>query len=150
MRWHLPTGLGVVVLENATYSGAMATAISLLEAALEGINFQLPEADIWPITQSFAEKADDLVRKWSDDLAGEICSANVALDLPFSERARSIAKLIGEVVGLKDFAGIHPERSDSPLHLVWKVPGHQGDLTCSIRLTPDTPTRIQTLSVELS
>jgi CubicO group peptidase (beta-lactamase class C family) len=148
MRWHLPTGLGVVVLENATYSGAMATAISLLEAALEGINFQLPDSEIWPTTFSFAEKADALVRNWSDGAAGEISSENVALDIPFSERAASIAKLTREVGGLKEFAGIHRERSDSPLHLVWKIAGHQGDLSCEIRLTPNFPPQIQTFRVK--
>jgi CubicO group peptidase (beta-lactamase class C family) len=150
MRWHLPTGLSVVVLENGTYSGAMFTAITLLEAALESLNFELPKPAIWPVTYEFAEKVDRLVWNWSDAVAGEICSENVALDIPFEERAAAISTLIEELGGLKEPNGIAAEKSDSPLHLVWKVPGNQGDLTCSIRLTPHTPTRIQTLSVKLS
>jgi CubicO group peptidase (beta-lactamase class C family) len=148
MRWHVPTGLSVVALENGTYSGAMLTAISLLDAALEALNFELPKSQIWPITHEFAAKADALVRSWSDDLATEIFSENVGLDIPLAERSTSIEGLIGEVGGLKEQLGIVVEKSDSPLHLVWKIPGHAGDLTCEIRLTPAFPTRIQTFRVK--
>lgn len=149
MRWHLPTGLSVVVLENATYSGAMATAIALMDAALQGLNFQLPKPEVWAITYEFAAKADALVRNWSDTLAAEIFSENVGLDIPFRERAASIETLVGEVGGLGEFAGIILEKSDSPLHLVWKIPANQGELICEIRLTPNFHPQIQTFRVKI-
>ena len=149
MRWHLPSGLSVVVLENATYSGAMATAIALMDAALQALDFQLPKPEVWAITYEFAAKADALVRNWSDTLAAEIFSENVGLDIPFRERAASIETLVGEAGGLGEFAGIILEKSDSPLHLVWKIPGNEGDLTCEIRLTPNFPPQIQTFRVKI-
>ena len=149
MRWHLPTGLSVVVLENATYSGAMATAIALMDATLEALDFQLPKPEVWAITYEFATKSDALVRNWSDTLAAEIFSENVGLDIPFRERAASIETLVGEVGGLGEFAGIILEKSDSPLHLLWKIPGNQGDLTCEIRLTPNFYPQIQTFRVKI-
>ena len=148
MRWHVPTGLSVVVLENATYSGAMASAIALLEGALEALNYQLPKPEIWPVTYEFAAKADSLIHEWSDDLAFEIFSENVGLDIPFPERRASISQLIEDIGGLKEPSGIVLKRSDSPVHLVWKVAGGQGELTCEIRLTPDIPIKIQTFSVK--
>ena len=148
MRWHVPTGLSVVVLENATYSGAMATAIALLDAALEVHNFEHSKPEIWPLTFDLATRADALVRNWNIGLAAEICAENVALDIPFMERDSSISLLIQEVGGLKEHVGIDVEKSDSPLHLIWKIPGHQGDLSCEIRLTPSFPPQIQTLKVQ--
>ena len=148
MRWHVPTGLSVVVLENATYSGAMPTAIALLDAALEGHNFEDSKSEIWPVTYDLAAKVDALVRNWSGELAAKICAENVALDIPFVERASNISLLIQEVGGLKEHVGIDVEKSDSPLHLVWKIPCHQGDLSCEIRLTPNFPPQIQTLKVQ--
>jgi hypothetical protein len=147
MRWHVPTGLSVVALENATYSGAMATAIALLETALDDLNFQLPNSEIWPITYDFAAKADGLIRTWSDDLAREIFSENVELDIPFEERRATISQLITEIGGLGDPSEIVAEKSDSPVHVFWKIPGRQGELTCEIRLTPNFPPQIQTFRV---
>lgn len=148
MRWHVPTGLSVVVLENATYSGAMATAISLLDASLDALNFELSKPEIWPVTYDLAAKADALVRNWSEYLARQICAENIELDIPFSERAESIHALVLEVGGLKDFRQLKVLSSDSPVHLVWMIPGVLGNLQCEIRLTPNTPPRIQTLRVK--
>jgi len=149
MRWHIPTGLSVVVLENATYSGAMATAIALMDATLQALDFQLPKPEVWAITYEFAAKADALVRNWSDSLAAQIFSENVGLDIPFRERAASIETLVGEVGRLGEFVGIILEKSDSPLHLVWKIPANQGELICEIRLTPNFHPQIQTFRVKI-
>ena len=148
MRWHVPTGLSVVVLENATYSGAMYTAITLLDAALESLNFELPKPAIWPITYELAAKADALVRSWNLIAAEEIFAENVGMDIPFPERVASIERFIREVGGLREGSAIVAESSDSPLHLVWKISGIEGELTCEIRLTPNFPVQIQTFKVK--
>ena len=150
MRWHLPTGLSVVVLENATYSGAMATAISLLDAALEGLNFEAPKTKPWPVTYEFAKKAEEWLRNCTLTPPLEIFAANVEMDIPFSERIDGIERLIQEVGGLKESTDIVAENLDSPLHLTWKIPGNSGDLSCEIRLTPALPTQIQTFKVKIS
>lgn len=147
MRWHVPTGLSVVVLENATYSGAAATATNLLDTALEGLNFELPKAEVFPETYELAKKADVLIRQWDETLAREICAENVDLDIPFSEREESIHNLVLEVGGLIGSQLLEVESSDSPMHILWRIPGVAGSLRCEIRLSPNTPPRIQILRV---
>ncbi|CAB4974631.1 unannotated protein [freshwater metagenome] len=150
MRWHVPTGLSVVVLENATYSGAWATATGILDYALEKAGFELPLEDKWPQTYELAKQADSLVRQWSASLANEIFEENVDMDVPFAERESNIKKLIDEVGGLTASESLNEAKSasDSPLHFLWDIPGKSGSLRCEIRLNPITPIRIQTLNVK--
>jgi CubicO group peptidase (beta-lactamase class C family) len=149
MRWHVPTGLGVVVLENATYSGAAQTAIRLIEQVLEDANFHLSNVDVWATTKEKAQQADSLIRRWDDGLAIQIFEENVALDIPFDERALVIGRLASELGGLEDSPelAIQVARSDSPLHLIWTIPAARGALSCEIRLSPKTPSLIQTFKV---
>ena len=150
MRWHVPTGISVVVLENATYSGAWATATGILDYALEKIGYELPIHDKWPQTYELAAQADVLVREWSAPLAAEIFEMNVDLDVPLSERESNIKALIAEVGGLVPASSLNEIKSasDSPLHFIWDVAGRNGSLRCEIRLSPVTPIRIQTLNVK--
>jgi CubicO group peptidase (beta-lactamase class C family) len=149
MRWHAPTGLGVVVVENATYSGAWETATELIELVLDDANFQLPTPNIWTPTYDMAGLADALVRNWEDPLAWQIFAENVALDTPFDERRAHIVQLVDEVGGLTESVGLRIEihKSESPLHVVWTIPGRHGTLRCEIRLSPIEPSLIQTLNV---
>ena len=149
MRWHTPTGLGVVVLENATYSGAAQTATRLMEQVLDDVDFHVASVDAWPITREKAKHANSLIRKWDDGLATQIFEENVVLDTPFDERAKRIEMLVSELGGL-DLAPemqIEDARSDSPLHLIWTIPAARGALSCEIRLSPKTPSLIQTFNV---
>jgi CubicO group peptidase (beta-lactamase class C family) len=149
MRWHVPSGLGVVVLENGTYSGAWTTATRLLELVLEDMEFQLPKVDVWKVTRDKAEQANALLRKWDDEVAATIFEENVALDVPFSERKAKIETLVGELGGLIDPPQmlIQDEKVESPLHMVWKVPATRGALSCEIWLSPKTPSLIQTFEL---
>ena len=149
MRWHAPTGLGVVVLENATYSGAWETATELLELVLDDVNYERPVADIWTKTDEMAALVDSLVRNWEDPLAAQIFAENVALDIPYDERRALIGDVVQEVGGLTESAPLREtmQRSDSPLHAIWTVPGRRGALRCEIRLSPVEPSRVQTLDV---
>jgi CubicO group peptidase (beta-lactamase class C family) len=149
MRWHVPTGLGVVVLENGTYSGAWTTATRLIEQVLEDTDFHLPHVDVWSITAQKAELANALIRNWDDALAAQLFEPNVALDVPFTERRQQIEGLISELGGLTDATEMQSkaEKSDSPLHLMWSIPAAHGALSCEIRLSPITPALIQTFLV---
>jgi CubicO group peptidase (beta-lactamase class C family) len=149
MRWHTPTGLGVVVLENATYSGAGQTAGRLMDLVLGDMDFQLPKVEAWNATKEKAEQASSLVRQWDDGLAARVFEENVALDVPFNERRAQIEMLVDELGGLSDSRGVEVqgERSDSPLHMIWTIPAARGALRCEIRLSPKTPSFIQTFNV---
>jgi CubicO group peptidase (beta-lactamase class C family) len=149
MRWHVPTGLGVVVLENATYSGAWDTATELIDAVLADRDYRLPAVEVWPETREMAGRADALIRNWDSAVAAAIFAENVALDVPLEEREASIKSLIGELGGLTVSTSLPLEshKSDSPLHMTWTVPGERGALTCEIRLAPTSPSLIQTINV---
>lgn len=150
MRWHVPTGLSVVVLENATYSGAWATATGILDYALEKMGYEQPLEDKWPQTLELANQADNLIRHWSASLAKEIFEENVDMDIPFGERETLINSLIEEVGGLVASESLKEAKdaSDSPLHFIWDIPGKSGVLRCEIRLSPKTPIRIQTINIK--
>jgi CubicO group peptidase (beta-lactamase class C family) len=149
MRWHVPTGLGVVVLENATYSGAWTTATRLIELVLEEEDFQLSNVEVWPMTVEKAEQANSLIQKWDEAVAEQIFEENVALDMPFSERRKQIETLVRDVGGLSAPLAmlVQDEKAESPLHMVWKVQGAQGVLNCEIWLSPKTPSLIQTFNI---
>jgi CubicO group peptidase (beta-lactamase class C family) len=149
MRWHVPTGLGVVVLENATYSGAWTTATRLIELVLEDADFQLSNAEVWPMTVEKAERANSLIQRWDDAVAQEIFEENVALDIPFSERSKRIEVLVREVGGLSSPQTmlVQDEKAESPLHMVWNVQGARGALHCEIWLSPKTPSLIQKFDI---
>lgn len=149
MRWHAPTGLGVVVLENATYSGAAQTATELIDQVLQSVAFDLPVMSAWTTTRVKAREANSLLQQWDDELASQIFEENVDADVPFGERKSHITALIGELGGLTDTSSmkILEDKSDSPLHLIWTIPAAHGALTCEIRLSPKTPSLIQTFKV---
>ena len=102
MRWHAPTGLGVVVLENATYSGAAQTATGLIDQVLDDIGFQLSVVDVWTMTKEKARQANLLIQQWDDELASQIFEEIVILDIPFDERRKEIERLSSELGGLTD------------------------------------------------
>lgn len=149
MRWHVPSGLGVVVLENATYSGAWTTASSLIEMVLQDVDFQLPNVDVWPIAVEKAEQAHSLIQNWDDIVAEGIFEENVALDVPFRERRQRITSLVDELGGLSPASEmlVQDEKAKSPLHVVWKIPAAKGALHCEIWLSPKTPSLIQTFEI---
>jgi hypothetical protein len=138
-----------VVLENATYSGAWGTATRLLEQVLEDMDFRVPNVDVWTMTAQKAEQANSLIRKWDDELAAQVFEENVALDIPYSERRQQIERLVSELGGLSDSTEmqIKGDRSDSPLHMIWTIAAARGSISCEIRLSPKTPSLIQTFLI---
>jgi Beta-lactamase len=149
MRWHTPTGLGVVVLENGTYSGAWGTAIRLMDEVMEDLDYHLANVTPWSVATEKAKLANSLVLKWDDEVQAQIFEENVGLDVPFAERRQQLEKLVDDLGGLDETRemNIQVGKSDSPLHVVWTVPATRGVLLCEIRLSPKTPSLIQTFGV---
>ncbi len=148
MRWHASSGLGVIVLENGRYSGAWATATTVLERVL----VELPHNPPNPLNgrlNEFIIKTSELISDWDDALADELCAPNVALDIPYQERAEEISALIGKVGPVHAPPEYEVELDESPLYARWLIPGEKGSLLCELRLTPVEPLRIQTLRVAI-
>ncbi len=151
VRWHAPSGLGVVVLENSTYARAFATATTMIETVLRDIDFQLPAPAAWPQTLTMAERVTQLFTDWDESTFDELFEPNVDMDVPYAERRILIDRVIAAAGGLVRplVASFESATSDSPMHLSWTVKGVDADLLCAIRLSPISPSRVQTFRVSL-
>jgi CubicO group peptidase (beta-lactamase class C family) len=148
MRWNQPCGIGIVAFENATYAGVSAAASRALDLAIDHVGAAaLPPAP-WAATTAMMPRVESLLHGWDDALADEIFAENVALDVPYAERAAAIRTVLQRVGGLEDAAAPKEPHGDSAAHLVWYLPGRNGRVCVEIRLTPTTPSLIQTLKID--
>ena len=149
IRWHANTGIGVVVLENGTYSGATGTGITMMQTVVKGLGYKVAPIDPLPETVAMAERVTAMLYSWSDEETEVLFEPNVALDFPYDERHFRIDAAIEQIAGLATRRPLDPASttSDSPLHLTWAVPGQAGELRCELRLSPIVPARIQTFRV---
>jgi CubicO group peptidase (beta-lactamase class C family) len=147
MRWHPATGVGVIVLANATYAGAGLLASQLLAAQLRTHSKSSVTGDqlrrgpvpapggLWPETLAARDAVNDLLQSWDDEIADRLFSANVDQDRPRPERQADIARVrerIGEFRSEQDRA----EESESPAHCRWWLTGEAGTVSVQIRLAP--------------
>lgn len=148
MRWQTATGLGAVGLENATYS-RVSEPIGL---ALDGIMADRAEARVvvrpWPETTAARDAVEAVVRGGA--VPEGLFSENVELDLPLDRRRASWAAVVESVGGWdeSDDGDVLPgDESTAPSHLVWRRRGARGVVRFEIRLTPERPPRVQTVTV---
>jgi CubicO group peptidase (beta-lactamase class C family) len=153
MRWNPATRLGVVVVENATYSGAWnpaAEALALLLGAATSIAAAEP-----PVPAAIDRLADGLRRLlaqgWDNSTADAIFLENVALDRPYPERAQELASLrekagaldvTGTTIVATDIGAIEGGYGSFELH----VPCSSGEVITAVQCGPVEPIRIQTVS----
>lgn len=149
VRWHPATGLGLLVLENARYSAAVATVTAELEALLDAIAVTtVPQ--LWPETVAARDVVERLLRDWDDDVARDLLADNVSQDTSLPRRQDQLRRL-ADAVGLREVAA--PPLADaspassSPATLSWTSPGTSGALRCTVQLTPQARPRVQTLRV---
>lgn len=154
MRWHPASGIGVVVLENARYSGATLPATQALRLLLDSAADPDAEPTLWPETAAAREVVEALLRSWDDAALAAIASDNLVLDESFALRRRH-AERLRDRVGLAADAPVPPltsaaARSESPAHLAWTVLGSRGAIRAEIRMTPVADSKLQTLRLELT
>lgn len=160
MRWHPESGLGVVALENATYAGVGAAVTAALDLVLDRAGAVRQSAAPWPETLRAKEIVDGLLLRWDDDAALGLFADNVVLDDALERRRTQIATAVDTIGGLapSPVSAEHPgdwgsgDRdvvSESAAHLQWTVAGAHGRLQCEIRLNPQDPPLVQTLTVRV-
>ena len=153
MRWHPASGIGVVVLENARYSGATLPATQALHLLLDSALDPEAEPALWPETAAARTVVERLLRSWDDSALAAIAADNVVLDEAFGLR-RAHAERLRDVVGLTDGPVLpltsSAARSDSPAHLAWTVRGARGAIRCELRMTPVRDPKLQTLHLKLA
>jgi CubicO group peptidase (beta-lactamase class C family) len=158
MRWHPETGIGVIVLANSTYAAASTLAAGMLEAALR----QAPPAPAaggpataghvasparpWPETLAALREVNKLLHTWNDARADRLFSENVAQDEPYRERRRKIDVIVKRIGGFGEDKKRPPE-FDSPAHCRWWLRGDEGVIQAELRLTPERPPRVQSLTL---
>lgn len=158
MRWHTGSGIGVVVLENARYSGALRAATAGLTAVLDSTRTAKagPETwaeqslQLWPQTVAAREAVEHLLRG-RPEAVERIASDNLQLDETLARRAAG-ATTIATRIGLSpDAPTVAPASaiSESPAHLVWTVRGTVGSARCEVRVTPEAVPRLQTMVIRL-
>jgi CubicO group peptidase (beta-lactamase class C family) len=157
MRWHPETGLAVIVLANSTYAPAHTLGAQLMEAVLrasqaaagpaaEGGGPALAPGGPWPETLHAQRVVDQLIRSWDDRVAAQIFTENVAQDEPYPQR-RAKAEQLWQRLGPPSGTSPRPAEFDSAAHCRWWLHGAHGIAAAEIRLTPQDPPRVQSLSL---
>ena len=147
MRWHPATGVGAIVLANATYAGAGVVASQLLAAQL-GNSAKSPVAldwlrrgsvpapgGPWPETLAARDAICDLLQAWDDSVADRLFAANMDLDRPRPARRAEVVR-VRERIGEFHRDPERPEESESPAHCRWWLTGERGTVSAQIRLAP--------------
>jgi CubicO group peptidase (beta-lactamase class C family) len=154
MRWHLATGLGVVVFANTNGVRPGIAATAMLRAALEERDAPAREIVLLPSTVSAALAIEAaIIGTGNLTDADTPFSPNLLSDVPAEERGIRLAKAIAEVGGLADTATLPPltERLAwcvSAAQLTFTIPGREGELECRVEMTPTVPAMVQRLDVE--
>ena len=160
MRWHPASGLGVIVLANSTYAGAGRLGTQLLDALLAAnpAAGRPPGAAPPPApasgsmgaaTAAARRDVTRLISGWDDALAADLFADNVDADEPLPLRRAGIERLVKE---LGPFGPLEPDpeepvTSSSPAQCTWWLRGAAGRIRVEIRLTPQSPPLVQTLTV---
>ncbi|NRG39337.1 beta-lactamase family protein [Rathayibacter sp. VKM Ac-2835] len=158
MRWHLESGLGVVVFATTNGAKLAAAATGLLRAALEDADPPARTIALHPSTLAAAEAIEaaiagpgDLLR--AEELSGGVLfSPNLLSDVPAEVRARRLAAVLAEVGGLRERPTVLPLRerlvwSASAAQVAFSLPGRDGELEVRLEMTPTIPALLQRLDI---
>jgi CubicO group peptidase (beta-lactamase class C family) len=154
MRWHLATGLGLVVFANTDGVKPGNAATAMLRAALEELDAPAREITLLPSTVTAALAIDAMIAGSGDITnAGVPLSPNLLSDVPADVRGPRLARAVAEVGGLADVATRAPlgERLAwcvSAAQLAFTIPGREGELECRFEMTPTLPALVQRLDIE--
>jgi CubicO group peptidase (beta-lactamase class C family) len=147
MRWHHPSGLGVIALTNHRYGPGVPLARDILNELLRSsvVPARRIAANAWTTGARAAVEA--LIDSWDDGRAADLFAMNVDLDEPIVAR-RATLERIRERHGALTPDDSEPTESQSPYHLIWWLTGVRGGrVRIEILLTPELPTKIQTFAV---
>jgi CubicO group peptidase (beta-lactamase class C family) len=154
MRWHLASGVGVVVFANTNGVRPGIAATAMLRAALDELDAPAREITLLPSTVSAARAIEAAIVGTGDVTdAHTPFSPNLLSDVPADERASRLAKALTEVGGLVDVEDIPPLEDRlawcvSAAQLAFTLPGRDGELEVRFEMTPTRPAMVQRLDVE--
>jgi CubicO group peptidase (beta-lactamase class C family) len=146
MRWHHPSGLGIITLTNHRYGPAGLLARDLLAELLR--SEAAPVRRIRPNTptENARTAVEALIDSWDDARAAELFAMNVELDEPIAGRRATLDR-IRERHGPLRRDESEPSESQSPFHLAWWMTGAHGRVRIEILLSPELAPLVQTFTV---
>lgn len=147
MRWHPASGLGVVVLANHRYAPSTVLAREIMASLLAAE--ALPARRIQPSAATVAARSDveRLLEAWEDAVAGRLFAMNVELDEPLARRRAEVERIRALHGSLRRDSALQDE-SQTRLHATWWYAGERGGrVRVEIRLSPESPPRVQTLAI---
>jgi CubicO group peptidase (beta-lactamase class C family) len=157
MRWHPATGLGAIVLANATYAKAGALAGEMLAGLLQAESARASRPGgyrqggpvpvpgrPWPETFAARDSVNELLQDWQDEAAAGLFTPNVGQDRPLAQRRADVA-VLRERIGKFAPDPVRPAEFDSPAHCRWWLTGERGTAAVTIRLPPLREPRVQQL-----
>jgi len=115
----------------------------------------------WPETVAAQRVVTQLLGRWDDEAAEQLFADNVALDEPLARRRAKIDRMWERLgaprpgtqdpavqdPGARDPAAARPPEFDSPAHCRWWIRGEHGETQVEILLTPESPPRVQSLTL---
>ena len=152
MRWHVASGIGVVVFANTNGVRPGIPATEILRSVLKLNAEPARRIPLWPSTVDAAGALDAAIVSGDLLQASALFSPNLLSDVPADVRASRLDKAISEVGGLTASTAPLADRlawAVSSAHVAWTVPGMTGTLECRIELTPTTPAMVQRLEIEV-
>jgi len=147
MAWQPASGLGVIVLANHRYAPSTLLAREMLASLLA--SEAVPPRRLRPAAATTAARAavERLFQGWDDDLAASLFAMNVELDEPVARRREAVERLATVHGSLRPDPDL-PDESWTPLDLEWWLAGELGGrVRIDVRLSPESPPRVQTFGV---
>jgi hypothetical protein len=148
MCWHPASGLGVVMLANSTYAKASRPCREALEALLQERRAPARRLRPWPESAPLRGDVARLLADWDDARASSVFAVNMDLDVPRDRRRADVAQALDSVGGLPDADAPVELEAQSPSQLTWWLQGRSGRLRVHVGLSPESPPKIQTLTVD--
>jgi CubicO group peptidase (beta-lactamase class C family) len=147
MRWHLPSGLGIVALGNRSYAPMGKVAAAALEAAIPSMGESHP---IDPVQRAWLQQAqravERLTNEWDEPLVAEWFTENVDQDEPWPVRRRHLERLRARHGDLAPDPQSEPVEI-GPAQAVWWLRGERGGrVKVDLLLSPHPTPRIQAVT----
>ncbi len=136
------------MLSNSTYAKVSRPCREALEALLQERRATARRVRPWPESATLRGDVARLLDDWDDARADRVFAVNMDLDLPRDRRRADVAHALQSVGGLPDADAPVELEAQSPSQLTWWLQGRSGRLRVHVGLSPESPPRIQTLTVD--
>lgn len=149
MRWHLDSGLGVIVLANGRYAPSRVLSDRLLRLVLADADAAGRTLVPWPEARAAALAITAALAGGGDPFEAVPLTMNVVMDLSLERRRADLAEALAKVgpVAADAAPQILESEVTSEAHLVWTLPAERGKLRCEIKLSPQGQPAVQTLLI---